>query len=69
MKIIGVDNLNRDHIADRLWQDGFPDSGEIKLVLAHVCARLNRDLGDGSGTFYKVVPDDYRLSRGMEDLA
>lgn len=68
MKIIGVDNLARDHVADILWLEGLPNTEEVKLCLKQVCGRLNRDLGDGGGTYYKVVEDEYKLSRGMEDL-
>jgi len=61
MKVIGTDNYARDHIADVLVQDDLSDEEARRLAES-----LNdtRDLS----TWYLVVPDDYRLSRGMEDL-
>ena len=66
MKIIGIDNLNRETIADKLWLDSILNT-EVHFA-QRVCDKLNERLGDGGGTFYKIVADDYYLSRGMEDL-
>ena len=66
MKIIGVDNLNRESIADFLWLDSI-DQKDIELA-TRVCNKLNEKLGDSAGTFYRLVDDNYRLSRGMKDL-
>lgn len=61
VKLIGTDNFNRETIADFLVAENLdPVNAEI------VAAALNaHNPGD---TFYKTVPCDYRLSRGMEDL-
>lgn len=67
MKIIGTDNLNRDEVKDRLFMEGVNES-DVPFAI-RVCESLNDMLcHDHGGTFYKIVPDDYRLSRGMEDL-
>lgn len=68
MKIIGVDNHASETVADTLWLDGINDSSDSIELANRVCDKLNEDLGDHPGRFYKLVPDDYRLSRGMEDL-
>jgi hypothetical protein len=66
MKIVGVDNLNREEVADTLWLDNIkPEDSDLAQ---RVCDRLNRNLGNYSGFFYVLKPDDYRLSRGMADL-
>jgi len=59
MKIIGVDNLNRDYISDVLWIDNIPS--ECETFAQRVCDRLNRGLGDNSGTYYKIAADDRKL--------
>lgn len=68
MKIVGVDNLNSEAVADVLWLGMVPDTPECREFAERVCNRLNEDLCDGQGMFYVLKPDDYRLSRGMEDL-
>lgn len=65
MKIIGTDNLNRESVADVLIAENVHQWYGQKIV-----DLLNKEanIGDSSGTWYKVVDDGYRLSRGMEDL-
>jgi hypothetical protein len=67
MKIIRVDNHDRDTVADSLWLDGIPDDPVSLTMAKRVCDRLNQRLGDGPGTHYILVKDDRRLRRGMED--
>lgn len=62
MKVIGTDNWDRDHVADILVRD------EMNPQAAQAMAdELNEDT-DHLQFWYKDVPDDYRLKRGMEDL-
>jgi len=61
MKIIAVDNYGRESVADFI-----------------VCENINEYLGDAvtkylngwsqSEVFFKLVPDDHKLWRGMEEL-
>ncbi len=68
MKIIGVDNFARETVADR-HLISFPDR-ELEKAKAF-CEWLNSFSCDdvSGGTYYKTVANNYRLSRGMEDLA
>jgi len=68
MKIVGVDNLARESVADKLWLNNIPDNEHIREQMQRVCDKLNEGLADSEGTFYTLKPDKYRLSRGMEDL-
>lgn len=62
MKVIGTDNYDRDGIPDVLVAENMtPEEAEAKAD------RMNVESGYRD-TYYKAVPDDYRLSRGMEDL-
>lgn len=64
MKIIGVDNLARESVADVLVAENVSEFYAETMVDA-LNKRFCHDYG---GLFFKLVPDDYRLSRGMEDL-
>lgn len=68
MKIVGVDNLARESVADHLWMGDIPNTPECRVFAKRICEKLNESLGDGEGFFYRVEADSYRLSRGMEDL-
>lgn len=71
MKIVGVDNLNRETVADRLWLDGILEDpeGNCRVLAQRVCDKLNEPLDRYEDGFHYVIKkDDYRLSRGMEDL-
>jgi len=64
MKVIGVDNFGRETVADHLVAEGLSDE-EAKRM----CDELNtKHGGEGAFIWYRVMPDDYRLWRGMEDL-
>jgi hypothetical protein len=64
MKLIGSDNHARETVSDVLVAEKVVREG----IAQAMCDRMNARLGDGPGTFYRLVADDYRLSRGMEDL-
>lgn len=67
MKIIGTDNLARETVADKLLIAWFPPWAREHAQAA--CNALNKfTCDDSGGIFYKIVDDDYRLCRGMEDL-
>lgn len=64
MKIIGTDNLARESVADILVAENVRE-----FYAAAMVEGLNKRFCQGDdGIFFKLVPDDYRLSRGMEDL-
>lgn len=63
MKIIWTDGLNRDNIADRLVATGIANEREGKLMLES----LRISVAGDDTEWYEMVPDDYRLSRGMGD--
>jgi hypothetical protein len=69
MMIIGVDPFNRETIADRLVVGAIPETTENRRQANLFIDWLNElHCSDFGGTFYRLVADDYRLSRGMEDL-
>lgn len=66
MKIVAVDNFARESVADLLVAENITNHS-----YAEVMAKALNDkycIGDMSPRFYQVMDDDYRLSRGMEDL-
>ena len=63
-KIIATDNFDRETIADRLICDNISSEDLGSLMVD----ALNGMGDDTDLWFYKLVPHDYRLSRGMEDL-
>lgn len=61
MKVILVDNYARESVADSLLIDALSEE-EAKAVAEEYNS-------SNIGYWYaKVVPDDHRLNRGMEDL-
>ena len=62
MKIIGVDNYNRESIADYLVCDNVRDE-----AFGNAMVKALNEYPNGS-TFFRLVPSDHRLSLGMEDL-
>jgi hypothetical protein len=66
MKIVGVDNFARESVADKLICTDIADTA----LASYIAESLNAGLCncDHADTFYRAVPDDYRLWRGMEDL-
>lgn len=63
MKIVAVDNYGRDNIADFLIAENIENQkhGEIMLEVL-------RKHFQGSDYYPMLKPDDYKLSKGMEDL-
>lgn len=66
IKIIDVDNYNREDRADRLVISGLPETEEAKAK--EFCDWLNQWSLYSCDRFFKVVPQSYRLSQGMADL-
>lgn len=67
MKIVGVDNHARESEADTLVAENVTNERYAKVMVD----ALNKEFGprgDEVGTWYTIKSDDYRLSRGMEDL-
>jgi len=62
MKIVIVDNFGRESVADVLVAENVNENYAQKIV-----DFLNSENGENSDWFV-LKPDDYRLSRGMEDL-
>jgi hypothetical protein len=63
MKVVGIDSYARDTIADTLVEENLDEQAAITLV-----ERMNSEAGENPSRWYVMVEDDYRLSRGMEDL-
>ncbi len=62
-KVILIDNMGRDEIADKLLQD------QITYAKAAVLANeYNREHGSNALYYAKAVDNDYCLSHGIEDL-
>lgn len=61
MKIIAVDNYNRESIADVLVCENVTNTYIGDLITEFLNSRA-------TDSYYKLVDDEYRLWRGMEDL-
>ena len=70
MQIVGIDNLARETVADRLVVAGIPNTPENRAKAEDVCQWLNTMFCgvDAHGTYHKVIEDDYRFWRGMHEL-
>jgi hypothetical protein len=67
MKIVGRDSLARETVADHLLIQHVPKHHLEDAQKA--CTFLNKFTCDNNGGYYyEVVEDNYRLSKGMEDL-
>lgn len=64
MKIICVDNYNRENVADSLVCENVNE-----VYGKWIVELLNKSRVRSDQDFYRLVDNDYRLSRGMEDLA
>lgn len=62
MKIICKDNYDRESVADRLVAESITSHQEADFMLAALKSIASRD------DYYQIVPDDYKLWRGMEEL-
>ena len=63
LKIIAVDNFDRESVADKLIAENVSEYWGKRIVDA-----LNEKLHEDSLYYFKLVPDDYVLWRGMEEL-
>jgi len=63
MKIIWKDGYDRENIADRLIAENVDEINGQKIV-----EELRFRVKNDESQWYRLVPDDYCLSRGMEDL-
>lgn len=64
MKVVDVDMFARESVADILIAENLSSQDASAMV-----GELNRNrTEDNSDRWARVVKDDYRLSRGMEDL-
>lgn len=64
MKIIGIDNFNRESVADFLVCENVTND----YIGSKIVELLNKDSGEHGSWFYRLVEDDHRLWRGMEEL-
>lgn len=66
MKIISVDNFARENVRDDLVAENI----RSKEFAAVMCKALNDKFcnHDYADRFYKVVEDDHKLWRGVEEL-
>jgi len=63
MKVIRVDNYNRESVAEHVVKENL-----TILESRDLCAKLRRERPDGDDWWYMEKPDEYRLWRGREDL-
>lgn len=57
LKIIQIDNFNRDNVSDSLVAENVP-----KFYARDIAEFLNEKYsGDTSSYFYEIRPDDYKL--------
>lgn len=61
MKVICIDNFNRDHISDYLVCSNVSEHYGQMIV-----DMLNLNSGENSSDYYRVVEDDYKLYDAYE---
>ena len=64
MKIIGIDNFARETIADFLVCENVGSEFIGNIIVD----ALNKHEGEDGSFYYKMVDDDHKLWRGMEEL-
>ena len=62
MKLVQIDGYSRDEVADILIYDNLTSNQGVVLLEAYLKAFGTDEVS------FALYPDDYRLSRGMEDL-
>ena len=62
-KVIGTDNLDRESVADTLLCEKITETQAVSIADV-----MNAGHGENAYYWYVAVPQDHRLSRGMEDL-
>lgn len=65
MKIIAKDNFDRESVADSLVADNIECETYAKCMCDALRDNFSNEYG---GSWFEVVPDDYKLWRGMEEL-
>lgn len=66
MKIVAVDNFADEAVADLLVAENISNKSYAEVMAKALNDRYCR--GDYAPRYYVVKEDEYRLSRGMEDL-
>ena len=64
MKIVAVDNFDRESRAERLVASNIENEEELQLMLLALQDTCSND----GPIWYRAFPNDYRLWRGMADL-
>ncbi len=64
MKLVAIDNYDREEVADTLIAENVSER-DAQVMADAWNARYSGDCAD---TYCVVKGDDYRLSKGMEDL-
>jgi hypothetical protein len=64
MKIIRIDNYDRQTVADKIAASGIENNNEAVVMLT----ALQNDPNRSPDVWFRLVDDDYVLWRGMEDL-
>ena len=62
MKVIAMDNFNRDHVADKLIAENLD-----RFTAEAMTNEMNESCNELSSYWHVVVDDDYELHLGMED--
>jgi hypothetical protein len=68
MKIIGTDNHARETVADSLVAENIANPVLGQVMVDALNHKYNSSDHDMPGTWYMLVSDDYRLSKGLEDF-
>lgn len=63
MKVVSVDNFNRESVADELIKENVSKEEGERIV-----KEQNDKMNPNSSDCYVLKEDNYRLWRGMEDL-
>jgi hypothetical protein len=63
-KVVAVDNYARETVADKLLAESIPHEHLAKIIADH----FNSMRAWGDDRYFRVFPNDYQLSLGMEDL-
>lgn len=64
MKVVAIDNFNRESVADILVAEGLSEQDAQRLATE----KNEQFSGPYAPRHYVVTPDDYKLWRGMEEL-
>lgn len=58
MKVICIDNFNREHISDTLFRDNLSEQEAMDIA-----KEQNRKQGEFGDKYFRAVGDDYKLYR------